>query len=109
MIDPDMSALQIMTPLPGIPIYDELKQYIKDWDLSKWDFQHAVVSTKYLSKEDLGRLAAWANREFYSKPGRIQRVLYNKNYHPTCRLIARCYVETADKHAQAAIKDEIFV
>ncbi|MDY6820172.1 MAG: radical SAM protein [Deferribacterota bacterium] len=109
MIDPDMSALQIMTPLPGIPIYDELKQYIKDWDLSKWDFQHAVVSTKYLSKEDLGRLAAWANREFYSKPGRVQRVLYNKNYHPTCRLIARCYVETADKHAQAAIKDEIFV
>ena len=109
MIDPDMMALQIMTPLPGIPIYNELKPFIKDWNLEKWDFQHAVISTKYLSREDVGRLAAWANREFYSKPGRIQRVLYDKNYHPLCRLIARCYVETADAHAQAAIKDEIFV
>lgn len=108
-IDPDMMALQIMTPLPGIPMYDELKPFIQDWDLKKWDFQHAVINTKHLSKDDVGRLAAWANREFYSKPGRIQRILYDKNYHPLCRLIARCYVETADKHAQAAMKNEVFV
>jgi len=108
-IDPDMTALQIMTPLPGIPMYKELEPFIEDQDLRKWDFQHAVVSTKYLSKEDLGRLAAWANREFYSQPGRVQRILYDKKYHPFCRLTARCYIETAEAHTRAAIEDEIFV
>ncbi|CAD7779393.1 Anaerobic magnesium-protoporphyrin IX monomethylester cyclase [Candidatus Methanoperedenaceae archaeon GB50] len=108
-IDPDMTALQIMTPLPGIPMYKELEPFIEDQDLRKWDFQHAVVSTKYLSKEDLGRLAAWANREFYSQPGRVQRILYDKKYHPFCRLTARCYIETAEAHTKAAIEDEIFV
>ena len=108
-IDPDMAALQIMTPLPGIPMYEELKSYIVDNDLRKWDFQHAVVRTKYLSKEDLGRLAAWANREFYSQPGRVQRILYHKKYHPFCRLAARSYIETTEAHEQAAIKNEIFV
>ncbi len=108
-IDPDMSALQIMTPLSGIPIYKELEPYIEDWDLRKWDFQHAVIRTKYLSREDLGRLAAWVNREFYSQPGRVERILYYKNYHPSCRLIARSYVETIDAHARAAVNNEIFV
>jgi len=108
-IDPDMIALQIMTPLPGIPMYKELEPYTEDWDLRKWDFQHAVLRTKYLSREDLGRLAAWANREFYSQPGRVQRILYYKKYHPFCRLIARSYVETTDAHARAAVNNEIFV
>jgi len=108
-IDPDIIALQIVTPLPGIPMYKEIEPYIQDWDLRKWDFQHAVVSTKYLSKEDLGRLSAWANREFFSRPGRVQRILYNEKYHPTCRLIAKSYVETADAHTRAAVNDEIFV
>ncbi len=110
LIDPDMAALQIMTPLPGIPMYKQLEPLVEDWDLRKWDFQHAVIRTKYLSREDLARLAAWANREFYSKPGRVQRILYYKGYHPFCRLIARTYVETAGReHAQAAVEDKIFV
>jgi len=90
-------------------MYEELKSYIVDNDLRKWDFQHAVVRTKYLSKEDLGRLAAWSNREFYSKPGRVQRILYYKGFHPFCRLVARSYIETAEAHTRAAVQDEIFV
>lgn len=108
-IDPDISSLQILTPLPGLPMYKEIEPYIEDWDLRKWDYQHAVIRTKYLSKEDVGRLAAWTNREFYSQPGRVQRILYYKKYHPSCRLIARIYVETTDAHARAAVKGEIFV
>jgi len=108
-IDPDIAALQMMTPLPGIPMTPEIEPYIEERDLSKWDFQHPVVRTKYLTREDLGRLAAWANREFYSKPGRIQRILYSKNIHLFCRLAARSYVETVDAHARAATKGEVFV
>ncbi len=108
-IDPDIAALQMITPLPGIPLSPEIAPYVEEKDLSKWDFQHPVVRTKYLSREELGRLSAWVNREFYSKPGRIQRILSGEHLHPFCRLAARSYVETTDAHAKAATKGEIFV
>ena len=108
-IDPDIAALQILTPLPGIPMYNSLKPFIEEPDYQKWDFQHAVISTKHLSREDVGRLAGWANREFYSRPGRIERILHKKEYDPFCHLIASSYVETAEDHAIATTKDEIFV
>jgi magnesium-protoporphyrin IX monomethyl ester (oxidative) cyclase len=108
-IDPDIAALQLMLPLPGIPASSEIEPYVEERDLSKWDFQHPVVRTKHLSREELGRLAAWANREFYSKPGRIQRVLYSDNLHPIARLAFRCYTETAEAYAKAAAEGKQFV
>lgn len=108
-IDPDMTALQMLTPLPGIPLRKEVEPLIEDWDLSKWDFHHPVVRTKYLSREDLGRLAAWTYREFYSRPGRIQRILFDKRYHPFMRLCARNYVETVNAFSQAAEEGKQFI
>ncbi len=108
-IDPDIGALQILTPLPGIPIYRKVEPYIEDWNLENWDFHHAVVRTKHLSREELGRLAAWSYREFYSRPGRVQRILYDERYHECARLVARCYIETASDFSRAAEKGERFV
>ncbi|MDY6863043.1 MAG: hypothetical protein SV062_08645, partial [Thermodesulfobacteriota bacterium] len=101
-IDPDLISLQILTPVEGIPISEELTPYIVEHDRHKWDFHHAVVRTKYLSREDLGRLAAWCNREFYSKPGRIQRILYDKRFHLFTRNCARSYIECVGKFEKAA-------
>jgi radical SAM superfamily enzyme YgiQ (UPF0313 family) len=109
LMDPDITALQILTPLPSIPMYKEVEPYIVDHDLSKWDFHHAVVRTKHLSREDLGRLAAWANREFYSRPGRIQRVLYNKKYHEYAKLCFRSYIETISSFERAAKEGQRFI
>ncbi len=108
-LDPDIGALQIFTPLPGIPMYEKAKKYIEDWDLEKWDFHHAVVRTKYLSREELGRLAAWSYREFYSKPGRVQRILYDKRFHPLARICSRSFIENASSFARAAEKGEKFI
>ncbi len=108
-IDPDICALQIMTPLPGIPMYKEVEPFIEDTNLENWDFHHAVVRTKYLSREDLGRLSAWAYREFYSKPGRVQRILYDERYEKTARLCARNFIETAQLFAKAAREGEKFI
>jgi len=105
-IDPDISALQILTPLEGIPITKDLYNYIVDFDKSKWDFHHAVIRTKHLSREDLGRLAAWCNAEFYSKPGRIERILSDERYDVYPRLIAKSYVDTVGTFTQAAVAGE---
>ena len=32
------------------------------------------MPTRYLSREELGKISAWANGEFYRKPERIERI-----------------------------------
>lgn len=108
-MDPDIIALQILTPLPGIPMYKEMASYIEDNDLTKWDFHHPVIRTKHLSREDLGRLAAWTNREFFSRPGRIQRVLYNKGYDAYAKLYFRSYIDSVAAFERAAKEGEQFI
>ena len=78
-VDPDILWIGYLTPPPGSPHWDDsIKQGWVDpynVDVLKWDFLHPVVPTNHLSVEDLGRLGAWCMREFYSKPGRIHRIL----------------------------------
>jgi radical SAM superfamily enzyme YgiQ (UPF0313 family) len=102
-IDPDVISLQILTPLEGIPIARELTPYIEDFDKHKWDFHHAVIRTKHISREELGRLAAWCNSEFFSKPGRVQRILYDERFDTYAKLFAKSYVETMGIFEKAAV------
>ncbi len=88
-VDPDILWIGYLTPPPGSPIWtDGIKRgWIdpKNLDILKWDFLHPVVPTEHLSIGDLGRLGAWCMREFYSKPGRIHRIL-ESNFDPLAKL-----------------------
>jgi anaerobic magnesium-protoporphyrin IX monomethyl ester cyclase len=92
-IDPDIIALQFLTPIPGSPIWDEAtkKGLLRMEDLNKkikqWDFHQPILPTKHLSIPQLADYGSWAFREFYSKPGRIQRAMHNHNYDP---LVGSC-------------------
>jgi anaerobic magnesium-protoporphyrin IX monomethyl ester cyclase len=108
-VDPDVQALQMVLPVPGIPMYDELLPYVEETDLNKWDFHHPVVRTKYLSRKELGELALWANSEFYGKSNRIQRVLHNERLHPFCRGIFRTFMESMEGYQRAAVHDEAII
>ena len=110
-IDPDICALQYLTPMPGSPIWPKYveKGWIKFDDLKNWDFHHPVVRTKYLSIEEIGRLGAWALREFYSKPGRIERVLYSKVYHPLVSLCFRDFMQNVSRFEKASTNQELYV
>lgn len=78
-VDPDILWVGYLTPPPGSPHWeDSIKRGWVDpqnMDMLKWDFLHPVVPTNHLSIADLGRLGAWCMREFFSKPGRIHRIL----------------------------------
>jgi len=108
-IDPDVQSLQMMLPVPGIPLYREFAPYVEEYDLTKWDFHHPIVRTKYLSRQELGRLAAWANQEFYSKKGRVQRILESQTLHPYPVNIFKSYMSSMEKYARAAIKEETII
>lgn len=76
-IDPDCGVLMLLTPMPGTPIW---RQAIKEGriespDLENWDAVHTVMPTRHLSRKELGELCRWANREFFSRPHRIERLL----------------------------------
>jgi len=79
MVDPDILWIGYVTPAPNSPMWKMgLK---KKWidptkiDFARWDFLHPVMPTDHLTIEDLGRLGSWCMREFFSKPGRINRIM----------------------------------
>ncbi len=110
-IDPDIASLQYLTPMPGSPIWPkyEARKWVEFDDLSNWDFQHPVVPTKHLSVEDIGKLGSSCLKEFYSKPGRIDRLMDSKYYHPLAGLCFRNFVENMARFERSSKNQELYV
>lgn len=108
-VDPDVMWVGYLTPPPGSPIWaDGIKRGWIDpenLDMLKWDFLHPVVPTKHLSIEDLGRLGAWGMREFYSKPGRIQRIL-ESNFDQLAKLCFKDVMDGLNQWEAGAVQGE---
>jgi radical SAM superfamily enzyme YgiQ (UPF0313 family) len=69
----DALQLNIMTPLPGTPLFERLERAgrIRDRDWSHYDFRHAVIEPARMSAAELQEGADWLLRQFY----RLDRVL----------------------------------
>jgi len=111
-LDPDVFALQFVTPVPGSPLWTYLikngRLKPNEIDLRKWDFQHPVVPTRFLSIEDVGRLGSWCMREFFSRPERIQRIM-SSNYSVLAKLCIRDFMENVSKFEAAATRGQTYV
>jgi len=75
-IDPDTGVLMLLTPMPGTPVWRQALKAnrIESLDLENWDAVHTIMPTRHLSRKELGEISGWANREFYSRPHRIERI-----------------------------------
>ncbi len=99
-IDPDVFALDYLTPVPNSPDWRYGIQ--KKWfdpdtiDLKTWDFQHPVIPTDHLTIEEVGRLGAWCMREYYSKPERIHRI-FMSNYDDKVKLCVKDFMDNISK------------
>jgi anaerobic magnesium-protoporphyrin IX monomethyl ester cyclase len=104
-VDPDIMALDYVTPVPGSPLWRDAQQY--GWfdpnniNLRNWDFLHPVIPTKYLSIEEVGRLGSWCMREFYSKPERIHRI-FSSDYDMEVKLCVKDFMNNISKFEQAS-------
>ncbi|MBU1996645.1 MAG: radical SAM protein [Candidatus Omnitrophica bacterium] len=111
-VDPDVMWVGYLTPPPGSPIWaDGIKRGWIDpnnLDMLKWDFLHPVVPTEHLTIEDLGRLGAWGMREFYSKPGRIQRIV-ESNFDELAKLCFKDVMAGINKWEAAAVHGEAHI
>ncbi len=70
----DAIQLNILTPLPGTPLYDDFRKAgrITDYDLSHYDFRHAVIRPARMSQAELQEGADWLYAQYY----RLDRVLW---------------------------------
>ena len=111
-VDPDILWLGYVTPAPNSPMWRIALK--KGWidpkkvDFSTWDFLHPVIPTDHLSTEDLGRLGSWCMREFFSKPGRINRIM-ESNFDPLAKLCFKDQMDNLSKWEAAAVKGEVLI
>ncbi len=69
----DALQLNIMTPLPGTPLFDELRRAgrIADTDWTRYDFRHCVIRPARMTAAELQDGADWLYHQFY----RLDRVI----------------------------------
>lgn len=62
------------------------------------------MPTKYLTRKQVGELTSWAFQSFYSKPGRVERIL-NGYTSPYVRMKFLSHRANADKLEKAAVEN----
>ena len=108
-VDPDIMALDYVTPVPGAPLWKSAVE--KKWfdpetiNIRNWDFQHPVIPTIHLTVEDVGRLGSWCMREFYSKPERIHRII-DSDYDMLVKLCVKDFMNNIAKFDKASAGEE---
>jgi len=108
-VDPDILWIGYVTPAPNSPIWRQRTKRgeidPKKIDFLTWDFLHPVMPTVNLTMQDYGRLGAWCMREFYSKPGRVQRIM-TSNFDPLAKLCFQDVMRGLTKWEDGAVKGE---
>ena len=108
-VDPDILWIGYVTPAPNSPMWKiALKRGWADprkINFLDWDFLHPVIPTDNLPIPELGRLGAWCMREFYSKPGRINRIM-ESNFDMLAKLCFQDVMAGVSKWEAGAVKGE---
>ena len=66
----DAIQASILTPIPGTPLYEEMKHHIFDTNLEHYDYRHAIFRPRRMRASHLQAGADWVIRKYYS-PWRI--------------------------------------
>ncbi|MBI2997045.1 MAG: hypothetical protein HYY46_01095 [Deltaproteobacteria bacterium] len=106
VIDPDLVMIQALNPIPGSPIWKRAikENVVEIKELGLWDLEHAVMPTKFLTRQQVGELTSWAFQSFYNKPGRVERIL-NGYTSPYVRMKFLSHRSNADKLEKAAVEN----
>jgi radical SAM superfamily enzyme YgiQ (UPF0313 family) len=69
-IEADAMQASILTPLPGTPLFEQMRGRITDWNWEHYNYKWAVFEPALMSRADLMAGLEWINKRFYS-PWRI--------------------------------------
>jgi radical SAM superfamily enzyme YgiQ (UPF0313 family) len=71
----DAIQVSILTPLPGTPLFEEMRERIFDTNWEHYDYRHAVFTPRRMSATELQAGTDWVIARFY-RPWRIARRLF---------------------------------
>ncbi len=93
-LDPDLATFMALTPFPGTEIYETAKQngWIEDTNWSNYDMIHAIMPTKYLTREEVQEELHKCYRTFFGSWKRRYSGLFSENI-----IIRRTYQYLARK------------
>ena len=64
-VNPTFANFNIVTPYPGTPFFEEVKDQVADFDYSKYSVYQPVMSYKNLTADDVSRLHGKCFSKFY--------------------------------------------
>lgn len=70
----DFAPVHAIMPYPGTPSFEKYKEYIEEWDFSKWDMFYPVIRTKYMTREEVASHIKKIQMNFVKK----QKIKYLK-------------------------------
>ena len=68
LVEPDFANFNLVTPYPGTPFYEQVRDQIASFDFSRYDVYSPVLRYEHLSADDVSRLQARAFAKFYFRP-----------------------------------------
>jgi len=80
-LDPDFVIYTVLTPFPGIEVYDEAKAkgWIEDDNLFHYDMAHAIMGTETLTRKEVQEELHLCYRSFYGSWSRRIRGILSSN------------------------------
>ena len=80
-IDPDLAIFMVLTPFPGTRLYDEAKSmgWIEDTNWSHYDMVHAIMPTKYLSRNEVQEELYHCYRSYFGSISRRVSGVFSRN------------------------------
>jgi radical SAM superfamily enzyme YgiQ (UPF0313 family) len=69
-LEVDAIQVSVLTPLPGTPLFETMRERIVEPDWSRYDYHHVVFEPRRMGADQLQAGHDWITRRFYS-PGRI--------------------------------------
>jgi radical SAM superfamily enzyme YgiQ (UPF0313 family) len=69
----DAIQASILTPLPGTPLFESMRNRLIDTDWEHYDYRHVVFAPRRMTAEQLQAGADWVIRDFYSLPKILKR------------------------------------
>ncbi len=113
----DIFAMQIFTPVPGTPYYDDYlrNDLIKDYNWDHWDMFTPVVETKTVPYHAMLRTVEKIQGRYHLRPRIVYKTFLSRNpfirrnYRSLMTLIHRTLTNTQQKHQTNYIRFEDYM
>ncbi len=76
----DFPAIHPLMPYPGTPAYTNFKEYVEEWDFSKWDMFVPVIKPKNMTREEVSAFGTKISSEFVKRnPWRYIKGMFSRH------------------------------